>query len=303
MLEKLTLSNMETLKKLYFDSLKESSYNKDFFKCYDNQNFIIKFLYRKFIKIIKLNNVSVGYIWYEAPIDNFIKVWALYIDYRYINELSKQILSSFNNYILSYEAIDTSKNAIILENLGFRINNDTLFMEMNLDNYDNSKKINDIHLKLVENLYIKKNFNSNVCFSTRKLVVGVDEELRCNIQNNIFGELNRRPLLLEDIYGDMAQDYYLKDLCIFGMVNNSYIGYGQIIFSREMFTVVNFGIVKEFRGMGLGKLLLDEIILYANRAGIRKISIRVDCSNEKAIDLYKWIGFNEKNKILIWERT
>lgn len=303
MLEKLTLSNMEILKKLYFDSLKESSYNKDFFKCYDNQNFIIKFLYRKFIKIIKLNNVSVGYIWYEAPIDNFIKVWALYIDYRYINELSKRILSSFNNYILSYEAIDTSKNAIILENLGFRINNDTLFMEMNLDNYDNSKKINDIHLKLVENLYIKKNFNSNVCFSTRKLVVGVDEELRCNIQNNIFGELNRRPLLLEDIYGDMAQDYYLKDLCVFGMVNNSYIGYGQIIFSREMFTVVNFGIVKEFRGMGLGKLLLDEIILYANRAGIRKISIRVDCSNEKAIDLYKWIGFNEKNKILIWERT
>lgn len=303
MLEKLTLSNMEILKKLYFDSLKESSYNKDFFKCYDNQNFIIKFLYRKFIKIIKLNNVSVGYIWYEAPIDNFIKVWALYIDYRYINELSKQILSSFNNYILSYEAIDTSKNAIILENLGFRINNGTLFMEMNLDNYDNSKKINDIHLKLVENLYIKKNFNSNVCFSTRKLVVGVDEELRCNIQNNIFGELNRRPLLLEDIYGDMAQDYYLKDLCVFGMVNNSYIGYGQIIFSREMFTVVNFGIVKEFRGMGLGKLLLDEIILYANRAGIRKISIRVDCSNEKAIDLYKWIGFNEKNKILIWERT
>ena len=303
MLEKLTLSNMEILKKLYFDSLKESSYNKDFFKCYDNQNFIIKFLYRKFIKIIKLNNVSVGYIWYEAPIDNFIKVWALYIDYRYINELSKQILSSFNNYILSYEAIDTSKNAIILENLGFRINNGTLFMEMNLDNYDNSKKINDIHLKLVENLYIKKNFNSNVCFSTRKLVAGVDEELRCNIQNNIFGELNRRPLLLEDIYGDMAQDYYLKDLCVFGMVNNSYIGYGQIIFSREMFTVVNFGIVKEFRGMGLGKLLLDEIILYANRAGIRKISIRVDCSNEKAIDLYKWIGFNEKNKILIWERT
>ena len=86
------------------------------------------------------------------------------------------------------------------------------------------------------------------------------------------------------------------------MINNSYIGYGQIIFNREMFTIVNFGIVNDFRGIGLGKLLLHEIILYAKKSGIKNLAIRVDCTNINAINLYKWIGFKEKYKIVIWER-
>jgi len=302
MLEKLTLNNMESFKELYSKSLKKLNYDKDFFKCYDNQNFLIKFLYRKFMRIIKLDNTSIGYIWYETPMDNFIKVWALYIDSKYINLIKENILSSFNSNILSYEAVDTVENNIILDKLGFKKQRYTLLMKMNIENYNNNERIYDIYNKIINNYYFKNHFNSSTVFSTRKLIIGKDEELRCNIQNDIFGEWNRRPLTIDDIYSDMTQDYFLKDLCIFGMINNLYIGYGQIIFNRDMYTIVNFGIIKDFRGIGLGKLLLNDIILYAKKSGIKELAIRVDSNNTAAINLYKWIGFKESYKIVVWER-
>lgn len=302
MLEKLTLNNMESFKGLYSKSMKHENYNKDFFKCYNNQNFLIKFLYRKFMRIIKFNNSDIGYIWYDSPIDKYTRIWALYIDSNYINIINKSTLSYFDDNNLSYEAIDNIENSIILERLGFKKTKYTLLMKMNIEDYNNTNKIYEVYNKMVKNLHWSKKLNWGTAFSTRKLVVGKDEELRCNLQNDIFGEWNRRPLSVEDIYSDMSQDYFLKDLCIFGMINNSYIGYGQIIFNRDMFTIVNFGIVNDFRGIGLGKLLLHEIILYAKKSGIKELAIRVDCTNINAINLYKWIGFKEKFKIVIWER-
>lgn len=302
MLEKLTLNNMESFKGLYSKSMKHENYNKDFFKCYNNQNFLIKFLYRKFMRIIKFNNSDIGYIWYDSPIDKYTRIWALYIDSNYINIINKSTLSYFDDNNLSYEAIDNIENSIILERLGFKKTKYTLLMKMNIEDYNNTNKIYEVYNKMVKNLHWSKKLNLGTAFSTRKLVVGKDEELRCNLQNDIFGEWNRRPLSVEDIYSDMSQDYFLKDLCIFGMINNSYIGYGQIIFNRDMFTIVNFGIVNDFRGIGLGKLLLHEIILYAKKSGIKELAIRVDCTNINAINLYKWIGFKEKYKIVIWER-
>lgn len=302
MLEKLTLNNMESFKGLYSKSMKHENYNKDFFKCYNNQNFLIKFLYRKFMRIIKFNNSDIGYIWYDSPIDKYTRIWALYIDSNYINIINKSTLSYFDDNNLSYEAIDNIENSIILERLGFKKTKYTLLMKMNIEDYNNTNKIYEVYNKMVKNLHWSKKLNWGTAFSTRKLVVGKDEELRCNLQNDIFGEWNRRPLSVEDIYSDMSQDYFLKDLCIFGMINNSYIGYGQIIFNRDMFTIVNFGIVNDFRGIGLGKLLLHEIILYAKKSGIKELAIRVDCTNINAINLYKWIGFKEKYKIVIWER-
>ncbi len=120
MLEKLTLNNMESFKGLYSKSMQHENYDKDFFKCYNNQNFLIKFLYRKFMRIIKLNNTDIGYIWYETPIDKYIRIWALYIDSNYINLINKSTLSYFDNNTLSYEAIDNIENSVILEKLGFK---------------------------------------------------------------------------------------------------------------------------------------------------------------------------------------
>lgn len=302
MLEKLTLNNMNSFKEMYNKNFKEINYNKDFFRCYESQNFLIKFLYRKFIRLIKINGTYIGYIWYEGVGEKYIKIWALYIDINYIDLIDNLTLSYFNNNILLYEAIDTIENSIILTKIGFKKENYTMLLNMNITNYFN----NDIILNEFNNkkntFKYKFNINENIIFSLKKLNVGKDEKLRCDIQNDIFSQLNRKPLTVDDIYADMTQDYFLKDLSFFGMINNEYIGYGQIIFNRNMYTIVNFGIVTKYRGLGLSKILLSEIINKARGYGIKELYIRVDPDNTKAINLYKGIGFKEVNKILVWER-
>ncbi|MDV4151779.1 GNAT family N-acetyltransferase [Clostridium sp. AL.422] len=302
MLEKLTLNNMDTFKEIYNKNFKKISYNKDFFRCYEEQNFLLKFLYRKFIRLIIINDECIGYIWYENGSGKYIKVWALYIDSSYTDTIDESILSSFDNNILYYEEIESIENTIIFNKLGFRKDNYTLLLKLNTTNYDN------IELKLKSEDKNEEGSNSNKYgynkdnLSIRKLYVGKDEILRCNIQNDIFSQWNRRPLTVDDIYADMTQDYYLKDLCFFGMLNNDYIGYGQIIFNRNMYTIVNFGMVAKYRGKGLSKIFLSKIIKAAKNYGIEDLYIRVDSNNVKAINLYKSIGFKEVNKVIVWER-
>lgn len=294
MLEKLTLHNMDIFKEIYSKNFEGINYNKDFFKSYDSQNFLIKFLYRKSIRLIKINETYVGYIWYESSSSKYTKVWALYIDFKYMSLLNKNILSLFDNYLLSYEALDTVQNSIILKSLGFTKRTYTLLLKLDLKTYEDKKEeyIKESEFKL----------NSPINFYTRRLVPGKDEILRCDIQNDIFEQWNRLPLTTEDIYADMAQDYYINELCIFGILNNEYIGYGQIIYNRSMFTIVNFGIVSKYRGLGLGQLFLNEMIGFAKSYEIENLYIRVDSDNIKAINLYRKIGFLDENKVLVWER-
>lgn len=302
MLEKLTLNNINIFKEIYFKNFEGTSYNKDFFRCYDSQNFLIKFLYRKFIRLIKVNDIYIGYIWFDSTSEKYTKIWALYIDNNYRSLINEKTLSYFNNNILSYEEIDNTHNSLILSKLGFEKSNYTILLKMDISNY-NSKYFNEDVLKIVKDkIYEKINTKDKIKFSLKKLESGKDELLRCKLQNDIFSQVNRRPLNLEDIFADMAQDYYLNNLCFFGMINNEYIGYGQIIFNRSMYTIVNFGIISKYRGLGLSKLLLNEIIIEAKNYGINDLYIRVDSDNIKAINLYKGIGFKEINKISIWER-
>lgn len=285
MLERLTLNNMNAFKEIYNKNFEKSSYNKDFFRCYEDQNFLFKFLYRKFIRLIKLKDKYIGYIWYEGSSGSYIKVWALYIDPSYMEAINESILSYFDKSTLSFEEFDSIENSLILNKLGFRKENYTLLLKMDITNFNNK---------------FENNIETNV--SIRNLTLGKDELLRCNIQNEIFLQWNRKPLTVDDIYADMTQDYYLNDLCFFGMLNNDYIGYGQIIFNRNMYTIVNFGLRNNYRGKGLSKAFLIKIVEAAKKYGIEDLYIRVDSNNIKAINLYKWIGFKEVNKILIWER-
>ena len=300
MLERLSLNNMSILKELYNKNFGEVSYNKDFFRCYEDQNFLIKYIYRKFIRLIKVNDNYIGYIWYEGRYGQYIKVWALYIDDDFKDLINHSTLSYFNKNILSYEEIDSLRTNILLDKLGFIKENYTLLLKMNITNY-NSKIL---QLESENETSLKNNMNSHkyTDVSIRNLDSGRDEILRCNIQNDIFAQLDRKPLNIDDIYADMTQDYFIQDLCFLGMFNNDYIGYGQIIFNRNMYTIVNFGIVSKYRGKGLSKIFLSKIVNAAKNYGIEELFIRVDLANLKAINLYKWIGFKEVNKILVWER-
>lgn len=283
MLEKLSLNNIEVFRELYNESNNYESYDKNFFCIYDNQNFVMKFLYRKFVKLIIVNGITIGYLWHESPTDRFTRVWALFISPKYYNLINERTLSDFDNLILAYEELNKNKKNLILNKLGFENIRYTNLMHMDLESYN-------------------ENSSNYKGFKIVKFQENKDEGLRCHIQNQIFGESSRRELVIDDIYMDMAQDYYIEHLCYFGIENYKHIGYGQIINNRGMHTIVNFGISKGSRGKGLGKALLNGIIIKAKEAGIRDLYIRVDYENTKAINLYKDIGFIDIDKVLLWER-
>jgi len=56
-------------------------------------------------------------------------------------------------------------------------------------------------------------------------------------------------------------------------------------------------VLNEYRGMGIGKLLLEELLKWAERNPyIEKISLGVFSTNERAITLYKKMGFVEEGR-------
>ncbi len=55
----------------------------------------------------------------------------------------------------------------------------------------------------------------------------------------------------------------------------------------------SFGIAvkKEFWNMGIGRMIVTELISYAEKAGYEQLELEVDCGNGQAVKLYEKMGF------------
>jgi len=286
MLETLSLHNMDIFKRLYEESKLERSYDKDFFSIYNKENFLMKYIHRKFVKLLEHEGLFIGFIWYEPSTGKLVKVLSLYINKNYKNLIrEKNVLKELDKNILYYEEYEDKRET--LELLGFESIMKIFMMNLNLNN---------IKLNLLEEDII------NEKLEVRKFLIGRDEELRCRLQNDIFYDEDRSPLKIEDIYSDMVQDYYLKNHCYFLIKDNEYIGYGQIILNRGVYTLVNFGILEEYRGCGFGIKFINYIIELCIKDNISDLYIRVDEKNIKAINLYKKIGFDVIDEVILWQR-
>ena len=61
--------------------------------------------------------------------------------------------------------------------------------------------------------------------------------------------------------------------------------------------------MEEFRGRGVGKALMNEIINRGNLYGCAKITLEVREDNYRAQELYKSVGFDDcKPKMYFWEK-
>lgn len=309
LLERLSSNNFENFKTLNLERFSKESYDKNFFEYYENEKFFLKIFLKKFVKLFIYRKEVIGYIWYEIPVEMPVRVWSLYIKPEYIDLLSPEILKSFNNTILSYETCNDEDTNRMLINLGFKKVKPSLLMNIELSNYNKAAQVALLKNSLEHNSNVINSLNNlyngnirNINITTEKVLLDRDEELRCKIQNSVFSATTRIPLEVEDIQNDIEQDYYMEDLSLFIKLNNIAIGYGQIIFNRDMYTVVNFGILKEFRGYGFGKILLNELINAAKKMQINELFIRVEENNYSALKLYNWIGFKSKSIINKWER-
>jgi RimJ/RimL family protein N-acetyltransferase len=56
-------------------------------------------------------------------------------------------------------------------------------------------------------------------------------------------------------------------------------------------------ILAPYRGIGLGELLLRACLEWAREVGIRKVRLGVFASNERAIALYRKVGFREEGRL------
>ncbi|EJV85501.1 GNAT family N-acetyltransferase [Bacillus cereus] len=86
----------------------------------------------------------------------------------------------------------------------------------------------------------------------------------------------------------------MKNLFLVVEVHNRIVGFSRCEGSnlKRLSHKVEFGvcILREFWGYGMGKSLLQQSIQWANENEVKKISLQVLETNEKAIQLYKKLG-------------
>ncbi|HEU4965230.1 MAG TPA: GNAT family N-acetyltransferase [Bacilli bacterium] len=86
-----------------------------------------------------------------------------------------------------------------------------------------------------------------------------------------------------------------RNLFLVAVVEGRIVGFSRCegTYLKRSAHKVEFGVCvqKEHWGYGIGKQLLKESIAWADSAGIKKITLNVLETNEKAIALYKSLGF------------
>ena len=102
-------------------------------------------------------------------------------------------------------------------------------------------------------------------------------------------ESNPVPWTIKNFKDCIEKGYYslvLKE-------NNKVIGFAILSVSTEESHLLNIGLTTLKRGRGLGRELLEKMIMAAEVMGSKKIFLEVRISNVIAIDLYKASGFKE----------
>lgn len=281
--EKLNKDNFYNLCELLKESLIYNSYKKRVDEFFTQLNFFKKILFKKNIILVKLDNDYLGYIWYELKSLDTILLNDIYIRDSFIKYLDINNIRCFEDKVIIYQGFEDILTKMILEKNDFSKVKITKLMKKTISS--------SIPIEVDENLSIRI-FRKNI-----------DEKIRCNIQNNIFNDNDRIPLKVKDIKYEETQEYYINDLCMFLIKDNKEIGYCQVVFHKNMYMIVNFGIIYEFRGYGYGRYLLSSVLNELYKKSIFDVYIRVDLNNFKAFNLYKNTGFNYVGNFSTWIKS
>ncbi len=69
--------------------------------------------------------------------------------------------------------------------------------------------------------------------------------------------------------------------------------------------VTQICVAPEFRGRGLGRLLMNECAESLAKRGFNLLTLTVTASNQKAVSLYEWLGFRGTHRFdaMVWDRS
>ena len=101
-------------------------------------------------------------------------------------------------------------------------------------------------------------------------------------------------LCFAEPWSQQALTFLLQDTNL-GVValneQNKPIGYGGLLTVLDEGQITNIAVHPDFRGMGVGKTILEKLIFESENRGIREISLEVRQSNLPAKALYQSHGF------------
>lgn len=106
-----------------------------------------------------------------------------------------------------------------------------------------------------------------------------------NEELKIFGKsLGEKTLYNEIMYNEMSKYY----IALVDGKRSGYIGSWLTIPNAE---ILNLFVSEDYRGLGIGSMLLDEVIIACDEHSIENITLEVRESNDYAIRLYEKLGF------------
>lgn len=114
----------------------------------------------------------------------------------------------------------------------------------------------------------------------------------CEVANNIYESTidNLEEKFAGLITEDKRKFYTLS-------YDGNQVGIGGISLENDKNFLYGFGILKEYRGKGLSKILLENIIATTQKSNNYGIYLEVDSTNEIAFNLYKKLGFKVVQRI------
>ena len=115
-----------------------------------------------------------------------------------------------------------------------------------------------------------------------------------------FEKLNKEWLekyfVVEDVDYKLFQDPYKgiiqkPGFIIFAKVSNLIVGTGAIAKSGDKWELTKLAVTENYQSQGIGRLLVDQLIERAYEAGAKTIFIVTNTILDKAVGLYKNLGF------------
>lgn len=264
-----------------------NSLNEDFTEYYYGSGRIAQYILRKCCKIIFKGQNIVGLIWVDSFKKPVCYIKTIYFSNNIsIEEIELTFKALFKVGTTIY-AKTTEKDpcADVLKKCNFKENLSLDEMELSLLAYNPSN-------------YNKSSFNELKITNLRE---GIDEVTRVKVQNLVFGSEARVPISLNDVKADKLQNYYIPEGNYFLKFKNEFIGYGQLIFYGNNLTLVNFGVIEEYRGLGYGEYFLLSILEEAKKMGYINIRLKVKSKNTAALNLYKKVGFVKNATFIEWK--
>ncbi|MBL4936957.1 GNAT family N-acetyltransferase [Clostridium sp. YIM B02515] len=156
-----------------------------------------------------------------------------------------------------------------------------------------NKKIEDKNLTWI--LRCPTKFDAEELSKLRVKIDGETENLDREPGENLLTQEDFEKIILEDAEAE-------RSVFLLAEAEGKIVGFTRLAGNnlKRFRHKSEFGIciLKEYWGYGIGRVLLENVLMCADSSGIEKISLTVVETNTKAIQLYKKYGFAEEGLLI-----